>query len=98
MPKMRREFSPEFKREVVALLESSGRPLMQVATEVGSHLPFRRRERAMLRFRQMKTLQKFASVHANGQNHFNTDRHLVDRPTYKMLRSAALAEWRSLMA
>ena len=32
-----------------------------------SHLPFRRRERAMLRFRQMKTLQKFASVHANVQ-------------------------------
>ena len=30
-----------------------------------SHLPFRRRERAMLRFRQMKTLQKFASIHAN---------------------------------
>jgi putative transposase len=25
-----------------------------------SHLPFRRRERAMLRFRQMKSLQKFA--------------------------------------
>ena len=35
MPKMRRKFSPEFKREAVALLESSGRPLMQVATEVG---------------------------------------------------------------
>ena len=33
MTKMRREFSPEFKREAVALLESSGRPLMQVATE-----------------------------------------------------------------
>ena len=29
-----------------------------------SHLPFRRRERAMLRFRQMKSLQKFAAVHA----------------------------------
>ena len=28
-----------------------------------SHLPFRRRERAMLRFRRMKTLQKFVSVH-----------------------------------
>ena len=63
-----------------------------------SHLPFRRRERAMLRFRRMKTLQKFASVHANVQNHFNTERHLVDRPTYKALRSAALAEWRGLMA
>jgi putative transposase len=33
-----------------------------------SLLPFRRRERAMLRFRQMKTLQKFASVHANVAN------------------------------
>jgi putative transposase len=34
-----------------------------------SHLPFRRRERAMLRFRRMKTLQKFASVHASFHNH-----------------------------
>ena len=33
-----------------------------------SHLSFRRRERAMLRFRRMKTLQKFASVHANVHN------------------------------
>ena len=44
-----------------------------------SHLPFRRRERAMLRFRQMKSLQKFASVHANVHHHFNQERHLVDR-------------------
>jgi putative transposase len=58
-----------------------------------SHLPFRRRERAMLRFRQMKTLQKFASVHASLHNHFNSERHLVDRQTYKKRRSAALAEW-----
>lgn len=43
-----------------------------------SHLPFRRRERARLRFRQMKTLQKFASVHANVHNHFSLERHLVD--------------------
>ena len=63
-----------------------------------SHLPFRRRERAMLRFRQMKSLQKFASVHANVHNHFNLERHLIDRQTYKTRRSAALAEWQSLMA
>ena len=63
-----------------------------------SHLPFRRRERAMLRFRQMKSLQKFASVHANVHNHFNSDRHLTDRQTYKANRSAALAEWQNLMA
>ena len=63
-----------------------------------SHLPFRRRERAMLRFRQMKSLQKFASVHANVHNHFNAERHLIDRQTYKASRSAALAEWQNLMA
>jgi putative transposase len=63
-----------------------------------SHLPLRRRERAMLRFRQMKTLQKFASVHASMHNHFNSERHLVDRETYKLRRSAALAGWQSLMA
>ena len=63
-----------------------------------SHLPFRRRERAMLRFRQMKSLQKFASVHANVHNHFNAQRHLIDRQTYKTARSAALAEWQNLMA
>ncbi len=63
-----------------------------------SHLPFRRRERAMLSFRQMKTLQKFASVHANVHNHFSAQRHLVDRQTFKAHRSAALAEWQNLMA
>lgn len=63
-----------------------------------SHLPFRRRERAMQRFRRMKTLQKFSSVHAQVHNHFNQERHLVDRPTYRERRSAALAEWRTVMA
>ena len=61
-----------------------------------SHLPFRRRERAMLRFRRMKTLQKFASVHANVHNHFSLERHIVDRQTFKERRSAALAEWQAL--
>ena len=63
-----------------------------------SHLPFRRRERAMLRFRQMKSLQKFASVHASIANHFNEEHHLVSRQDYKARRSAALAEWQLLMA
>ena len=63
-----------------------------------SHLPFRRRERAMLRFRQMKSLQKFASVHASVSNHFNLERHLIDRQTYRDRRSATLAEWQALMA
>jgi transposase len=35
MNKARREFTPEFKQEAVALLRSSGRPLTQVAGELG---------------------------------------------------------------
>jgi len=52
----------------------------------------------MQRFRQMKSLQKFASVHTSLHNHFNQERNLTDRQTYKERRSAALAEWQSLAA
>jgi putative transposase len=50
----------------------------------------------MLRFRQMKTLQKFASVHAVVHNHLSLERHLIDRQTYRERDSAALAKWPSL--
>jgi putative transposase len=63
-----------------------------------SHQPFRRRERAMLRFRSMKTLQKFGSIHAQVHNHFNLERHLVTREVYKQRRLAALGESRALAA
>ena len=61
-----------------------------------SHLPFRRRERAMQRFRSMRSLQKFAAVHASVCNHFNQERHLYSRTNFKLNRAAALAEWRQL--
>ncbi|OSQ51260.1 IS6 family transposase [Marivita geojedonensis] len=63
-----------------------------------SHLPFRRRERAMQRFRRMRSLQKFVSVHSSVFNHFNKDRSLSKRDHFKQNRTAALAEWRSLCA
>ncbi len=63
-----------------------------------SHLPFRRRERAMLRFRRMRSLQKFASVHASVSNHFNQERSLSSRHLFKLNRAAALSEWRGLCA
>lgn len=44
----------------------------------------------MLRFRRMKTLRKFASVHANVDNHFNLERHMVDRQTFKVRRQPHL--------
>ena len=61
-----------------------------------SHLPFRRRERAMLRFRRMRSLQKFVAVHSSVHNHFNQERHLYSRDSFKLNRSAALIEWRQL--
>ena len=61
-------------REIGARRQETGRWLNNRAEN--SHLPFRRRERAMLRFRRMRTLQKFASVHASVLNHFNSELHL----------------------
>jgi len=61
-----------------------------------SHQPFRRRERAMAKFRSAKSLQKFASIHSSVHNHFNQERHLYSRQNFKLNRSAALAEWRQL--
>ena len=63
-----------------------------------SHQPFRRREGAMARFRDIKTLQKLASVHASIHNHFNHQRHLNRRDIFKQARAAALVEWQQLAA
>ena len=85
-----------------ALREIGGEGLQQTGRWLNnkvenSHLPFRRRERAMERLRRMKTLQKFSSVHAQVHNHFSQERHLISRDLYRQRRSAALAEWRAVM-
>ncbi|MFT7573224.1 MAG: putative transposase [Paracoccaceae bacterium] len=63
-----------------------------------SHQPFRQREGAMSKFRDVKTLQKFGSIHASLHNHFNLDRHLNRREIFKQNGAAAMAEWRQLAA
>jgi putative transposase len=60
------------------------------------HQPFRRRERAMLRFRRMQSLQKFAALHGSIHNHFNQERTLISRQIFKDRRNAALTERRQL--
>jgi putative transposase len=62
-----------------------------------SHLPFRRREKAMLRFRRMHSLQRFASIHASFHNLFNSQRSLSKRSIFKVNRDAALNEWCSFV-
>lgn len=63
-----------------------------------AHLPLRRRERAILRFRRMRTLQKFAAVHASVCFHFNQQRSLSRRQGFRANRIAALIVWRGLCA
>jgi putative transposase len=63
-----------------------------------SHLPFRRRERAMQKFKNCATLQSFTSLHSQIYNHFNHERHLETRQNYKQKRCAALSEWFQLFA
>lgn len=60
------------------------------------HLPFQRREREMLRFRRMQSLQKLASVQGLVFNHFNLERHLYRRQSFKLKRHIALNDWRQL--
>ena len=106
---MRKHGQPEVI--VTGRLRSYGAALMELGIEArqetgrwlnnraeNSHLPFRRRERAMLRFRRMRRLQKFAAVHASISNHFNQERSLSSRPLFKTTRASALAEWRDLCA
>ena len=63
-----------------------------------SHLPVRRRERKMQRFKSPGSAQRFLSVHASVQNAFNVQRHLVSRNTLRILRGEALQNWRAATA
>jgi putative transposase len=48
----------------------------------------------MLRFRRMRTLQKFVAVQALVQNQFNAERHLSRHSNFQLNRATALTEWR----
>src|ERR1700756_60127 len=62
------------------------------------HLPVRRRERKMQRFKSQGSAQRFLSVHAAVQNAFNVQRHLVSRNTLRALRGEAFQSWRAATA
>jgi putative transposase len=63
-----------------------------------SHLPVRRRERKMQRFKSPGSAQRLLSVHAAVDNTFNVQRHLVSRNTLRALRGEALQNWRAATA
>jgi putative transposase len=52
----------------------------------------------MAKFRSFKTLQKFVSAYSSVHNHFNLERQINRRETFKENRTIALVEWRQLAA
>ena len=58
-----------------------------------SHLPVRRRERKMQRFKSQGQAQRFVATHSAIYNTFAVQRHLVSRKTMRIFRAAAFAEW-----
>lgn len=58
-----------------------------------SHLPIRRRERKMQRFKSQGSAQRFLSTHAAVYNHFNVQRHLISRSTLRQFRTDANVAW-----
>jgi len=90
-----RSYRAGMKQIVIEDRQETGRWLNNRAEN--SHQPFRRRERAMMKFRSEKSLQKFTSIHSSIHNHFNQDRHLSGRQVFKLNRISALAEWRQLV-
>ena len=50
----------------------------------------------MLRFRQMRYLQKIVAVHSSVHDHFNQERARYSRNNFKLNLTAALTERRQL--
>ena len=63
-----------------------------------SHLPVRRRERKMQRFKSQGQAQRFVSTHGAIYNVFNLQRHLISKKTLRTFRDAATAAWSAASA
>ncbi len=58
-----------------------------------SHQPIRRRERIMKRFKSMRHLQRFVSIHDPIANLFHIPRHDISASHHRELRAAAMNLW-----
>jgi len=58
-----------------------------------SHLPIRRRERKQQKFKSQGSAQRFLATHSAVYNTFNTQPHLISRPTLRHFRAGAHQAW-----
>jgi putative transposase len=63
-----------------------------------SHLIIRRRERKQQKFKSQGSAQRFLSTHAAVYNVFNTQTHLIRRPTLRRFRAEAHQTWAAATA
>ena len=61
-----------------------------------SHQPTRQRERHMRRFKSLRQVQRFLSVHGPINNLFRVGRHLMQAGHYRLFRDKAFATWRDV--
>lgn len=61
-----------------------------------SHLPVRRRERRMMRFKSARQCQRFVSTHGQIANLFLLHRKHLTAADHRQLRSSAIAAWRQI--
>ena len=59
-----------------------------------SHLPTRKRERVLQRFKSAEHAQRFLGAFSAVSNHFRPRRHLLNASTYRQLRTERHAAWR----
>jgi putative transposase len=61
-----------------------------------SHLPLRRRERRMMRFKSARQCQRFASAHRQIANLFHLHRKHLTAADHRQLRVNAVTTWREI--
>lgn len=83
-------YRPAMKVLGCQYLHGSGRLRDDNGVE-NSHLPVRRRERKMQRFKSQGQAQRFASSHSTIYNTISIQRHLTSRSTMRDMRAAAMA-------
>ena len=60
------------------------------------HQPTRQRERHMRRFKSLRHVQRFLSVHSPINNLFRVGRHLMQAGHYRLFRERAFTTWRDV--
>ena len=80
--------------KLIGIAERQGMVRWKNNRAENSEQPFRRRERAIGKFRSVKPLQKFTSVRSSVHNRFNQERYLHSRQDFKANQSVALVKWR----